>query len=82
MNMTVNIITKEDIGLKVYQDFGKFNSLNDTQDYGQSVKYESFFVLDFYIDEQHLDMYTYKVEIQQKRRSSSSRSLTRPVQQW
>ena len=80
--MTVNIITKEDIGLKVYQDFGKFNSLNDTQDYGQSVKYESFFVLDFYIDEQHLDMYTYKVEIQQKRRSSSSRSLTRPVQQW
>ena len=80
--MTVNIITKEDIGLKVYQDFGKFNSLNDTQDYGQSVKYESFFVLAFYIDEQHLDMYTYKVEIQQKRRSSSSRSLTRPVQQW
>ena len=62
VNMTVNIITQ----ILVYQEFGKFNSLNDTQDYGQSDKYESFFVLDFYIDEQHLDMYTYKVEIQHR----------------
>jgi len=36
--------------------------------YGQSVKYESFFVLAFYVDEQHLDMYTYKVGTQQRRR--------------
>ena len=30
--------------------------------------YWTFFVLAFYVDEQHLDMYTYKVETQQRRR--------------
>jgi len=55
-----------DLWNKVYQDFGKFNSLNYS--YRQSVKYESFFVLAFYFDEQYLDMYTYKVETQQRRR--------------
>jgi len=35
---------------KDYQEFGKFNSLRNTL-YTQSVKYESFFVLAFYVDE-------------------------------
>jgi len=43
---------------KDYQDFGKFNS----------PKYESFFVLAFAFMKQHLDMYTYKVGTQQRRR--------------
>jgi len=34
----------------------------------QSVKYESFFVLACYVDKQHLDMCTYKVRTQQRRR--------------
>ena len=53
-----------DLWNKVYQEFGKFNS--EECSYGQSVKYESSFVFAFYVDEQHLDMYTYKVETQQR----------------
>jgi len=48
-----------DLCNKVYQEFGKFNS--EECSYGQSS-----FVFAFYVDEQHLDMYTYKVETQQR----------------
>ena len=51
-----------DLWNKVYLDFGKFTILKNT------LKYESYFVFAFYVDEQHLDMYTYKVETQHRRR--------------
>jgi len=43
---------------KDYQEFGKFNSLSNTL-YTQSVKYESFFVLVFYFDEETLKTCTH-----------------------
>ena len=64
-----SFIIKEDTGLcnKDYQDFRKFNSLRNTLTNSQSNMSLSSCLL-FTLMKQHLDMYTYKVGPQQRRR--------------
>ena len=51
---------------KDYQGFGKFRSLRNTLTNSRSTMSLSSCLL-FYVDEQHLDIYTYKVVTQQRR---------------
>jgi len=53
-----------------YQDFGKFNSLGNTSDYEKSVKYESFFVFTFYVNEATLR------HVQIQGRSTTNKTMT------
>jgi len=52
--------------MKDYQDFGKFSLKNTLTNSRSNMSLSS--CLLFYVDEQHLDMYTYKVGAQQRRR--------------
>ena len=60
-----------DLGNKVYQDFGKFNSLRNTR----STISLSLCLL-FTLLKQHLDMCTYKVETQPRRRWLATFDIT------
>jgi len=61
-----------DLWNQVYQDFGKFNSLRNALSLTKSsVKYETFFVLAFYVDKA-THIYTYKVEIQQRKKTMTT----------